>query len=97
MLIVFIGRIQKCGTRKISKEMSREARRNQANQLRKKKREEFMKLVRKENDPPLIVALISLSNQISYFGVLDKLNTCDAVEATWNSGYGHMIVRLVAC
>lgn len=95
--MLVVGRIQKCSIKKNSKEMSREARRNQANQLRKKKREEFMKLVRSQNDPPLIVALIALSNQISYFGVLDKLNTCDAVEATWNSGYGHMIVRLVTC
>lgn len=93
LITLLAGRIQKCSVKKVTREMTREARRNQAHQLRKNKRDEFMKLVRNQNDPPFIVALVSLSSQISYFGLLDMLNTCDAVETSWSTGYGHPVIR----
>ncbi len=73
--------------------MSREARRQQANQLRKNKREEFLKLVRSQNDPPIVVALVALNNQISYFDVLEQLKTCDPDANFTYSESGYLVVK----
>jgi len=89
------GRIQKCSVKKTSREISREARRNQANQLRRNKREEYLRQVRSQNDPPFIVALVALNNKISYFDFLTKLKSSDAVESVWYAGNGYPIIRQV--
>lgn len=73
--------------------MGKEARRNQANQIRKNKRDEFMKLIRTQNDPPFVVALITLNNQISYFDVLEKFKTCYAEASVSYADNGYLVIR----
>lgn len=90
-----VGRTEKCSIKKVSREMGKEARRNQANQIRKSKRDEFMKLIRTQNDPPFVVALVTLNNQISYFDILEKFKTCDAEASVSYADNGYLVIRYV--
>lgn len=89
----FTGRVQKVSVKRINRELGGDARRNRAVQLRKNKREEFLKLVRSQNDPPFVIALVSLSNNISYFDTLDKLKNCDPEANVTYAENGYTVVR----
>lgn len=91
----FAGRVQQIGPKKLHREVSGEARRNRAIQLRKQKREEYLKLVRNQNSPPFIIAVVSLSNNISYFETLDKLKSCDPESVVTYAENGYPVVRYV--
>lgn len=69
----FTGKVQKLSIKRLHRDIAGEARKNRAAQLRKNKREEFLKQIRTQNNTPVTIALVSLSNNISYFDTLDKL------------------------
>lgn len=85
--------MQKISVKRAQREVGSEARRNRAAQIRKNKREEFLKLVRTQNDPPFVIALVSLSNNISYFDTLDKLKTCDPEATITYAENGYTVIR----
>ena len=79
--------------KRIHREIGGDARRNRAAQLRKNKREEFLKQIRTQNDPPFIIALVSLSNNISYFDTLDKLKNSDPEANITYTENGYTVIR----
>ncbi|XP_049809647.1 pre-rRNA-processing protein TSR1 homolog [Schistocerca nitens] len=93
------GRVSaKATTKKVSRELHREERRNQAMQLRQKKREEMLLKKRFSsgvgNNHPLLLSVVPLSEKIDPLGVLELLKQADSDAVINNSSTGNVHISI---
>lgn len=79
--------------RKRKLELSREEKRNQANQLRKKKREEFLDKRRGFSEAPFLIAIIPLNASVNSNIVLETLKKADSEASIHETPENHITIR----
>jgi hypothetical protein len=96
-MYAYIGKVAlKAISKGNSRELRREERRNQASQLRHKKREETFALKRQvgtARTAPILVAVIALTQNADPIAVREKLVKSDADSVVTHSGQGFVHLR----
>lgn len=97
MMVIFSGKTNiKEVTRHTKKELSKEVRRNQCQQLRKKKRDEVIALKRNFGSslaPPILITVIPLHQDISTQSIVSMLTDADEAAAVISNNRGVTHIR----